>query len=51
VSPLLNTFETGAVIGSPCPVVDSFRVDMAREPRALKLLTELVRWPRTFTGC
>jgi hypothetical protein len=41
VSPLLNTFETGAVIGSPCPVVDSFRVDMAREPRALKLLTEL----------
>ena len=41
VSPLSNAFETGAVVGSPCPVVDSFRVDMAPEPRAGKLLTAL----------
>ncbi|HWM99941.1 MAG TPA: hypothetical protein VNO54_23090, partial [Streptosporangiaceae bacterium] len=41
VSPLLNAFETGAVTGSPCPMVDSFRVDMAPEPRAVKLLTAL----------
>jgi hypothetical protein len=41
VSPLLNAFETGAVVGSPCPMVDSFRVDMAPEPRAVKLLTAL----------
>src|SRR5437763_13958623 len=34
VSPLLNAFEAGAVVGSPCPMVDSFRVDMAPEPRA-----------------
>ena len=38
VSPLLNAFEAGAVVGSPCPMVDSFRVDMAPEPRAVKLL-------------
>jgi len=41
VSPLLNAFETAAVVGSPCPMVDSFRVDMAPEPRAAKLLTAL----------
>jgi len=41
VSPLLNAFEAGAVVGSPCPMVDSFRVDMAPEPRAAKLLTAL----------
>lgn len=41
VSPLLNAFEAGAVVGSPCPMVDSFRVDMAPEPRASKLLTAL----------
>ncbi|HEY3732288.1 MAG TPA: hypothetical protein VGL63_00035 [Streptosporangiaceae bacterium] len=41
VSPLLNAFEAGAVVGSPCPMVDSFRVDMAPEPKALKLLTAL----------
>jgi hypothetical protein len=29
------------VTGSPCPMVDSFRVDMATEPRATKLLTAL----------
>ena len=41
VSPLLNAFEAGAVVGSPCPMVDAFRMDMAAEPRATKLLTEL----------
>ena len=41
VSPLLNAFETGAVTGSPCPMVDSFRLDMAAESRATKLLTAL----------
>jgi len=41
VSPLLNAFEAGAIVGSPCPMVDAFRVDMAPEPRALKLLSSL----------
>lgn len=41
VSPLLNAFEAGAVVGSPCPMVDVFRVDMASEPRAVKLLASL----------
>ena len=41
VSPLLNAFEAGAVVGSPCPMVDVFRVDMAPEPRAVKLLAAL----------
>ena len=41
VSPLLNAFKAGAVVGSPCPMVDSFRVDMAPEHRASKLLTAL----------
>lgn len=41
VSPLLNAFEAGAVVGSPCPMVDVFRLDMAPEPRAVKLLAAL----------
>lgn len=41
VSPLLNAFEAGALVGSPCPMVNGFRVDMAPEPRAAKLLAEL----------
>jgi len=41
VSPLLNAFEAGAIVGSPCPMVDAFRVDMAAEPRAVKLLSSL----------
>jgi len=41
VSPLLNALEAGAVVGSPCPMVDGFRMDMAPEPRAAKLLTAL----------
>jgi hypothetical protein len=41
VSPLLNAFEACAVVGSPCPMVDGFRVDMAPEPGAVKLLTAM----------
>ena len=56
VSPLLNAFEAGAVVGSPCPMVDAFRVDMAPEPRAVKLLASLAevcdrtRDPATVRG-
>lgn len=41
VSPLLNAFEARAVVDPPCPMIDAFRVDMAPEPRAVKLLTTL----------
>lgn len=41
VSPLLNAFETAAMTTSPCPMVDSFRLDMAPEPSAPKLLHAL----------
>jgi nucleoside-diphosphate-sugar epimerase len=41
VSPLLNAFEAGAIVGAPCPMVNAFRVDMAPEPRAVKLLSSL----------
>jgi len=38
---LLNAFEAAVVTGSPCPMVDSFRVNMAPDPRTPKLLTAL----------
>jgi nucleoside-diphosphate-sugar epimerase len=41
VSPLLNAFEAAAVVDPPCPMIDAFRVDMAPEPRAVKLLSAL----------
>ena len=41
VGPLLNAFEAGAVVDSLCPMLDAFRVDVAPEPRAVKLLTAL----------
>jgi nucleoside-diphosphate-sugar epimerase len=41
VSPLLNAFEARSAVDSPCPMVDAFRVDMAPEPRADKLLNAL----------
>jgi nucleoside-diphosphate-sugar epimerase len=41
VSPLMNAFEAGTVVGSPCPMVDAFRVDMAAEPRTVKMLNAL----------
>ena len=41
VDPLLNAFEAGAVVDSPYLMLDAFRVDVAPEPRAVKLLTAL----------
>jgi nucleoside-diphosphate-sugar epimerase len=41
VSPLFNAFETCAVVGSPCPMVNTFRVDTAADPQAVKLLDAL----------
>jgi nucleoside-diphosphate-sugar epimerase len=41
VSPLLNSFEAGTAVDSPCPMVDAFRVDMAPEPGSVKLLNAL----------
>jgi nucleoside-diphosphate-sugar epimerase len=41
VSPLLNAFEAAAAVDPPCPMLDTFRVDMAPEPRAAKLLSAL----------
>ena len=41
VSPLLNAFETAAAVDSPCPMVDAFRLDMAPDPVAPKLLAAL----------
>jgi hypothetical protein len=41
VSPLLNAFEAAAVVDSPCPMVDAFKVQIAPEPRAVKVLTAL----------
>jgi nucleoside-diphosphate-sugar epimerase len=46
VSPLLNAFETAAAGRSPCPTVDSFRLEMASDPRpgaALMALEEVCR--------
>jgi nucleoside-diphosphate-sugar epimerase len=40
-SPLLNSVETAAAVPSPCPMTDAFRLDMAPEPRAVKLLDSL----------
>ena len=41
VSPLLNAFEAAAIVDPPCPMLDAFRMDMAPEPRAVKLLSAL----------
>jgi nucleoside-diphosphate-sugar epimerase len=41
VSPLLNAFEAAVTVDSPCPMLDAFRMDMAPEPRAVKLLSSL----------
>jgi hypothetical protein len=40
-SPLLNAVETAAAVPSPCPMVDAFRLNMAPDPRAVKLLDSL----------
>jgi hypothetical protein len=41
VSPLLNAFEAGALVYSACSMTDAFRMTMAPEPRATKLLNDL----------
>jgi len=41
VSPLLNAFEAGTIVDSRCPMTDAFRVAMAPEPRATKMLNAL----------
>ncbi|MBV9094179.1 MAG: polysaccharide biosynthesis protein [Streptosporangiaceae bacterium] len=41
VSPLLNAFEAASVVESACPMVDAFRLQMAPEPTAVKMLSAL----------
>ena len=41
VSPLVSAFEAGALVDSGCPMTDAFRVAMAPEPRATKMLNAL----------
>jgi nucleoside-diphosphate-sugar epimerase len=41
VSPLLNAFEAGAIVDSCCPMTDSFRLELAPDPRAMIILTAL----------
>jgi Polysaccharide biosynthesis protein len=38
VSPLFNAFETAALVRSPCPMVDSFKLEMAHDAVSVKLL-------------
>jgi len=39
--PLFNAFEAAVTVDPPCPMLDAFRMDMAPEPRAVKLLSTL----------
>lgn len=39
VSPLMNAFETAAMTGAPCPMVNSFRLEMTPDPVLPKLLS------------
>ena len=41
VSPLLNAFEAAALVNSPCPMVDAFKLEMAQDPVSVKLLRGL----------
>jgi hypothetical protein len=41
VSPLLNAFEAAAATGAPCPMTNSFRLEMTPDPAGPKLLTAL----------
>jgi Polysaccharide biosynthesis protein len=38
VSPLLNAFEAAAMVDSPCPMVDAFKLEMAEDKMSVKLL-------------
>jgi nucleoside-diphosphate-sugar epimerase len=39
VSPLVNAFEAATLVDSSCPLTDAFRVAVAPEPRATKMLS------------
>jgi nucleoside-diphosphate-sugar epimerase len=41
VSPLLNAFETAAMVQSPCPMVDAFKLEMAQDSVGAKQLAAL----------
>jgi hypothetical protein len=41
VSPLLNAFEAAALVDSPCPMVDAFKLEIAPDTVSVKLLGEL----------
>jgi nucleoside-diphosphate-sugar epimerase len=41
VSPLLNAFETSALVQSPCPMVDAFTLEMAQDSVGAKQLAAL----------
>lgn len=41
MSPLLDAFEARAIVGSPCPLGDAFRMDVAPDPAAVKQLAAL----------
>jgi hypothetical protein len=41
VSPLLNAFETAAMVQSPCPMVDAFTLEMANDNVGAKQLAAL----------
>jgi NADP-dependent 3-hydroxy acid dehydrogenase YdfG len=41
VSPLMNAFETAAMVHSPCPMVDAFKLEMAQDTVSVKLLDVL----------
>ena len=41
VSALMSAFETAALVESPCPMVDAFRLEMAPDTVCLKLLAAL----------
>jgi NADP-dependent 3-hydroxy acid dehydrogenase YdfG len=41
VSPLLNAFEAAAMVKSPCPMVDAFKLEMAQDALSMKLLGSL----------
>ena len=41
VSPLMNAFETAALVDPPCPMVDAFRLEMRQDTVSPKLLATL----------
>jgi hypothetical protein len=41
VPPLMNAFETAALVDSPCPMVDAFKLEMRQDTVSPKLLAAL----------